>query len=112
MTLRSGRVVTLVAGVSVSMAGCATVGSQYHVNVSGLMDSQSTGKQTYALRPGSAGVGVGDVQFREFATYVHRALQSRGYERSAEDGRADVLVVLQYGSGDPDTETDAHPVLG
>jgi hypothetical protein len=71
-------------------------------------------KRSYALLPGNKDTSPGDLQFREYATYVHRALAARGLIQARQLEDADVIVFLSYGIGDPRTHyyTYSLPVVG
>lgn len=95
------------------LAGCA-VPQQFHVNIDSLARGDSATKRSYVLLPGNKGTNAGDLQFQEYAGYVHRALMARGlvHARRVED--ADIVVFLSYGIGDPQTHyyTYSLPVWG
>lgn len=99
--------------LGVLVAGCA-VAQQFNVRVDSLARADFVGKRSYVLLPGNKGASAGDLQFQEYAAYVHRALAARGlvHARRVED--ADIVVFLSYGIGDPQTHyyTYSLPVWG
>jgi hypothetical protein len=84
------------------------------VNALSSRDPGVNSPATYILAPGQSGVTSGDLQFQEFAGYVERALARRGLSRTADPSKADLVVVMSYGVGDPQTFTQqvAVPVWG
>ncbi len=54
------------------------------------------------------GISQNDLQFREFASYVHRALQARRYVRVDAIENADVMIMLSYGTSDPNVSTQTY----
>ncbi len=103
---------TLIA-LGALVTGCATT-QQFHVNVDSLSRSDSPAKRSYVLLPGNKGMTVGDLQFQEYASYVHRALAARGFVHARRVEDADIAVFLSYGIGDPQTHVYSYslPVWG
>jgi len=94
----------LFALLSALVAGCATTGQpNFNVAVDSLASLDAASKKTYLLIPGNDGVTWDDLQFQEYATYLMRVLTAQGYmsAESAED--ADLVIILSYGIGDPET---------
>lgn len=58
-------------------SGCTSM-PHYDVRIDSISASHPTG-QKYYLFPGKDGVSAGDLQFQEFATYTHRALQQKDF---------------------------------
>ncbi len=60
------------------------------------------------------GVEVKDLQFREYAAYVERALLSLGYTKGARLEDTDIAISLGYGIGEPETSqyTYSLPTYG
>ena len=99
------------------LVGCTAASTRepnarYKVTVDGLADARAAGKRTYYLYPGSKDVSPNDLQFREFASYVHGALRLRGFLPSQDGTSADIVVFLSYGIGEPQTTYYSYPVFG
>ena len=94
--MRGGTLAIIVAAIL--LIGCTP---RYAVKVSSINDPASSLGERYLIVPGNKGTPVRDLQFQEYALYLHRALISRGYipTRTWED--TDLLIVLGYGIGDP-----------
>lgn len=60
--------------------------------------------------PGLKDVSAEDLQFREYATYVERALTSKGYTVVDQIENANIVVFLVYGIGDPQEHTFTYSV--
>lgn len=84
------------------LSGCATVRPlQYHVNVDSLSASSETAEKHFVLLPGNKDTPATDLQFREFAAYINRALASRGYVPAENIEKADLAIFVVYGIGNP-----------
>ncbi|MBN1595840.1 hypothetical protein JW933_07940 [candidate division FCPU426 bacterium] len=80
------------------MTGCAHV---YHARVDAINDGRMSDNKTYIIVPGNANTAAGDLQFREFARYLQRALQQNGFIAASENTPPDVEIYLSYGIGNP-----------
>jgi hypothetical protein len=89
--------------IFILVQGCA-VGPQFRVNVDSISAPEAISKIKYILLPGVKDVGVSDLQYREYAAYVERALASQGYMKAPNFGEADIAIFLGYGIGDPETQ--------
>lgn len=76
----------------------------YHVHVNSLNDGESHKKQKYTLMPGLKGVSKNNLQFKEYASYVHRAMKKSGYEKAKTNEEADIGILFAYGIGAPEKE--------
>lgn len=112
MTSRFSLIATIVTGVLLLIAGCAAMGPHFSVNVSGLRDIAAPEKRTYVLYPGLKDVDPNDLQFREFATYVHRALRANGFAPAKEGNPPEIVIFLSYGIGEPKTTYYSYPIIG
>ena len=66
--------------VVVLLAGCATIGQpRFHVAVDSLAAPVAEEHRTYILLPGNEGVTWDDLQFQEYALYVMRVLNAKGF---------------------------------
>lgn len=84
------------------------------VAVDALAGVSARSKRTYFLVPGNENVDEGDLQFREYANYVERALVARGFTPASDRQSAEVAIALEYGIGDPQTfsHTRSIPIFG
>ena len=60
-------------------------------------------ERQYILLPGMKNVKSDDLQFMEFEGYIEKVLRRKGYTRTTDDKKADLLIFLSYGMGDPRT---------
>ena len=88
-------------------SGC---GGRFYVGISSIRDSFSNSGIGYFLVPGDENVSINDVQFREYARYVERALQTKGYNRVSSPEEADLLLALWYGISQP--QRSSVPLFG
>lgn len=97
------------------LTGCATIGQRpYFVDVSGLSSQAAHQYRSYIILPGNKGVMPDDLQFQEYAMGLSRALQVDGFVPAETGEVADVVIVLSYGIGDPQTHQYSFvlPVFG
>lgn len=78
--------------------GCAHV---FQVHVDAINDGRPNTPGTYVIVPGDANTPADDLQFREYAMYLGRALQSNGYMPAKEKQTPDLEIYLTYGLGAP-----------
>ncbi|MFN7163552.1 MAG: hypothetical protein ACK4P2_01925 [Hyphomonas sp.] len=104
----------LVAALCLFFSGGCQTGPNYYVNVSSIAAPEIQSGMTYRVWPSNDKVKATDLQFREYAGQVSRALESRGFTRAAEGSSPDVIAFLEYGIGAPQTRTGSYnmPVYG
>ena len=90
--------------------GCATFGLRFNVAIDSISLDSGAPKKTYVLLPGNKGVSADDLQFREFATYVARALDSKGFVRASNTKKAEIVVFVSYGIGNPEQHIYSYSV--
>ena len=95
------------------LVGCASA-PKFHVSVDSISAPNASTKTSYVLLPGVKDVNEGDLQYQEYASYVERALSSKGYLKAASFQEADIAIFLAYGIGDPETHqyTYSLPTYG
>ena len=77
----------------------------YHVFVNAINDGEARANVTYRLLPGLQGVDENGLLYREYAGYVHRALEKSGYKKAKEGEKADIGILFAYGIGEPNKTT-------
>ena len=82
------------------MAGCASV-PKYHVNVDSLQAPDTDNRKSFILLPGNKNTSANDLQFKEYAAYINRALISRGFVPAESIETAQLAIFVVYGIGDP-----------
>jgi len=94
--------ITLLSLSLILMLGCA-VGPRFLVKVDSISSTEFSSEKTstYILLPGLKDVDPNDLQFKEYASYVERALTSAGYIRVNDFKDARIAIFLSYGIGDP-----------
>lgn len=96
--------------ISASLVSCAT--PSYYVSIDSITSGSISREIKYAVVPGMEGVSSNDLQFREYAGYVKRALESRGFNIVEDFEEANVVIFLSYGIGNPQAhyQTYTHTV--
>lgn len=104
----------VLTAATVLMSGCATKGPQIDVSVDSIASEGAVTKKKYILVPGTKDASAEDLQFKEFAAYVHRALVARGFVTADSIEKAEIVVYLTYGIGDPKEHlySYSNPVFG
>jgi hypothetical protein len=94
-----------------AMAGCMR---GYIINVDSISDSAFREYKTYILIPGNKGTTINDLQFKEYAAMLVRAMSLQGYILSDPEIKPDIEVYFSYGIGEPETHTYSYsePVYG
>jgi hypothetical protein len=110
--MKTSRALSAFLPLFLLLSACAT--PKYLVQVDSITAPDRAAGSTFVLLPGREGVAPNDLQFREFAGYVARALRSRGLEPAQSVEAADIAVLLNYGIGEPQVTayTYSLPVYG
>ena len=96
-----------VALVPLFLFGCV---SAPYVRLSVDSLSRTDVGRSYVLLPGNKDTTELDLQFQEFARYIHRALALRGFHQAQGGGTAETLIFVAYGIGDPQTHQYSYSV--
>ncbi len=107
--IRVALTVFLIGFQAIFVAGCET-SPRLEVSVSSLVAPGGDAFRQYALVPGNEGVKADDLQFREFAEFIERAMKLQGFIKASAPESADLLVVAAYSVGDPQTRTYTYTV--
>jgi hypothetical protein len=84
----------------VLLSGCATTQPGFSVKVDSISGT-SADKTSYILLPGNKDAKADDLQFKEYAAYVNRALIKQGFVPADSVEKANIAIFLVYGIGDP-----------
>lgn len=108
----SGRqaILFLLSFLGAIVSGCATAQPRFLVGVDSIAADVANAKKSYVLLPANKDVAPDDLQFKEFASYVHRALKAQGFTEAPSIEKGDVLVFLAYGIGDPQQHQFSYAV--
>lgn len=101
--------------VAVLLLGCGGR-TKFIVRVDSLRDaSPAAEKNSYLLLPANdKELNLDDLQFKEFGAYVQRALKTRGYTIPAKPEDLQVIILMGYGIGEPQTHEFiySYPIFG
>lgn len=81
-------------------SGCAST-TNFLVNIDSINSGAVDKQKTYALFPGNKDTLPDDLQYKEYAFYVKRALSTIGLTPKEGDSPADIAIFLGYGISDP-----------
>lgn len=107
--IRTALALFLVGLGAILVSGCG-VSPRYEVAVSALVAPGGDAIRHYVLVPGNQGVNLDDLQFKEFAEYINRAMELQGYAKAAPPESADLIVVAVYSISDPQTQTYTYAI--
>ena len=94
----------------IGLASCGLGPPRFSVMVNSIADPSVQQRMSYVLYSGDEDVAETSLEFREYASYVHRGLQESGYVLAADSSKAETAVFLTYGIGDPKTKAYTYSV--
>lgn len=101
---------------AVALSGCATQNLPTHflVFVDSINGDSAPSTMTYVIGSGDKQISSGDLQFREYASQIEKALAEKGFVKAQSPDDAAILVALTYGISDPKETTVSYsmPVFG
>ena len=77
----------------------------YHIYVNAINDGIEYKDKLYYLVPGLKDISEGRLQYKEYASYIHRAMEKAGYKRAESPDEADMGVLFAFGIGEPEKVT-------
>jgi len=102
---------TLFIITSLVLTGCSIIRQQpFNILVNSLASPEAELKRTYILLPGNPGMTVDDLQFKEYAAYVTRALYAKGFLPVNYGEQPDVAIFLSYGIGNPEVVQHSYSI--
>lgn len=97
--MRTASLAIVVLGATLLLTGCAR--SRAAVDVNALASPKASELRSYVLRPENTQIALTDLQFQEFAAIAGRALSDRGFHHVEEQEESQVVILLDYGLGEP-----------
>ncbi len=100
------------------ITGCATSNNsnktRYYVSVDGITNPDTNKGSTFVIAPLNEGIDKSDLQFREYAKYISRAMSAQGFVEQDDPLDCDIIVLLAYGISDPEEKeiTYNRPIYG
>ncbi len=104
---RRGLLLLLV--VTLALGGCSLTPAM-SVQVDAIAAADGAAGKRYRLEPGDAATPADDLQFKEFAGYVDKALAGLGYRPAEADAPPDLIVALAYGVGEPQEKIYSYSI--
>ncbi|MCA8901835.1 MAG: hypothetical protein KDA53_11350 [Hyphomonas sp.] len=108
------RVVSLGAALAslLVLGNCATspdpaAAPSYYVSAMSSVSAEAPAVGSYEIAPMDRAVAGTDAEFLAYAAYVERALTRKGLTPAAPGEQPDMLVLLRYGTGEPETHVRA-----
>jgi hypothetical protein len=115
LSMKKQNLILAILALAYVASGCVALRPlQYYVNVDSISASNAMERKNYVLLPGNKDTSINDLQFKEYAAYVDRALISIGFVHAASIDKADLAIFLVYGIGNPQEHQYAYslPVFG
>lgn len=100
--------------IILSLNGCATSPSKYYVYVDSINAGSTLPEKKAVILTGMKDVAQNDLNFKEFSSYLERALISRGYQVTTNPEEAKIGIFLSYGIGNPEKHQQIFsvPIFG
>lgn len=83
---------------------------QIRADVDALATSETQSKRRFVVLPGNKEINPQDLQFLEFKGYVEKSLLNRGFVKVEQLQEGDVVLFLNYGSGEPQLQQYSYDV--
>lgn len=90
------------------LSACAA-GLDFSVGVDSITDPSAKPSRAYFLFPGDTTISVSDLYFKEYSSYLHTILNSRGYKQSDLD-EAELIIFVRYGIGNPGLHSYSYSI--
>lgn len=101
--LASVLIILLISGCTTHQKKDKSVGLGFIIDA--ITDKSPNKHRRFVILPGDTSVKPSDLYFKEFSTYVSRALQKKGYVSVRENEGPELAVLVFYGVGDARTTT-------
>jgi len=82
--------------------GCSILRIHYNVEVDSINNPSISSGKLYILFSGVEGVDLNDLQFQEYAAYIHPILARKGYVQAESFDQAEIGISLYYAIGEPE----------
>lgn len=80
---------------------CAGCGPEFHVNVDSISSGEAKSDSKCMLLPAEPNDIANQLEYKEYAQYVKRALDKKGFNVTDNADEANVVVFLKYGISEP-----------
>jgi hypothetical protein len=91
----------------VLLISCAT----FHVGVNSFSRQINEERKTYILLPGNQNADINDLEYIEYSKYVERALSHLEFTKEEDATKADLVIFLAYGIGEPKEHSYSIPII-
>lgn len=84
-------------------AGCKTIQTplRFQVQIDTISAANSQDLNHFILIPVMQGVTKDDLQYQEYASYVKKALEDKGFIEASSEDEANLAILVSYGISDP-----------
>lgn len=92
-----------------ALSGCVGTDTVYSVYIDSIGSAKET-KKSYVLLPANKDVKPNDLQFKEYANYINRALKQNGFILAKDLTKASIAIFLGYGIGKPQKNQHTYSI--
>ncbi len=85
----------------IALIFCVGCGRPFQVNINSISSGNLLSGSKCVILPSDPNIAADQLQYKEYATYIKRALEKNGYEVTDNRGEAQVVVFLNYGIRNP-----------
>ena len=82
----------------------------FYVKVDSINSGENVANKSFIILPGVKDFSVNDLHFKEYAKYVKRAFEAKGYTIVEAPENAEVVVFMKYGISDPEEHSYLYSV--
>lgn len=110
MTKRLRRIALCIVLATLSACASGPQRLQIRADVDALATSDAQSKRRFVLLPGNKDINPRDLQFLEFKGYIEKSLLNRGFIKVEQLQDGDVVLFLNYGTGEPQLQQYSYDV--
>lgn len=110
MTKRLRRIALCILLTTLSACASGLRTLQIRADVDALATSEAQSKRRFVLLPGNKDINPRDLQFLEFKGYIEKSLLNRGFIKVEQLQDGDVVLFLNYGTGEPQLQQYSYDV--
>ncbi|MFU1929434.1 hypothetical protein ACLQ9J_18735 [Bordetella hinzii] len=98
--------------VVVAISGCAGFRPpvSFTTDVNSFASDEADSRKHYFLTPVGKGVSADDLEFKEYARYVDKILDGKGYVKEPDLKNAEIIIRMEYGISGPKTQKSTYSI--
>lgn len=92
------------------LGSCNPRVATYDIYIDSIVAENQPIRKNYFIHPMSEELNSESLEFQEYASYIKRALNEIGYTESTEEEIPQIVVLLDYGKGEPKQHTYTYSI--